>query len=272
MVNNGDWIDLTDALTPEDGARLVRLLTEQEIDARLDGGKLQVPAELEGDAVAVLAGADEDAQAAPEVDRANQLARLTAPVTPDRLPPMLAWEYVLKLHAAAIEATTDLPTQSLTGMDVTAGCNVLVAPADVPRAHEVIAHERAAPEDDGPDWLIKTAKAVVADGLEREQAQTLRRALGMHGLASIAREEHGAWAVRVRPGDDSLAQDVLQRLALGARADAEAAAADAIDAAAVVPDAPEAATRTTGASNTATIITFLALAALCFIAMRACGG
>ncbi|MHC5020712.1 MAG: hypothetical protein ACYTGX_11475 [Planctomycetota bacterium] len=116
------WIDLTDELAPEEAERFVALLAEQEIQARLEAGRLQVPESLEGDASAVLAGADLSLDEAPEVDRARELARLTEPATPDPLSPMQAWDIVNQLHAAAIEATTDMPTSSFTAMDVSAGC------------------------------------------------------------------------------------------------------------------------------------------------------
>lgn len=276
--DDANWIDLTDELPPGEGERLVALLAEQEIEARLEEGRLQVPESLEGDATAVLAGADQPLDAAPEVDRARELARLTEPVTPDPLSPMQAWDIVNRLHAAAIEATTDMPTSTFTAMDVSAGCRVLVAPGDLPRARDVIANaERAATA--APEWLVKKAKAVVADGLTEAQANDLRRALGMHGLASIVKEEHGAFAVRVRPGDDSLAQDVLQRLALGVRADAQAAAdaAEAAAAAAAAPTGPAAglagADEPEGSQSiTANVITLAALAILAWMVMKACNG
>ncbi|MHC5020713.1 MAG: hypothetical protein ACYTGX_11480 [Planctomycetota bacterium] len=163
-----------------------------------------------------------------------------------------------------------MPTSSFTAMDVSAGCRVLVAPADVPRARDVIARgERAASA--APEWLAKKAKAVVADGLNEAQANDLRRALGMHGLASVVKEEHGAFAVRVRPGDDSLAQDVLQRLALGVRGEAQAAAeaAEAVETGSADGlGGDEAAAG--GQSITANLITLAALAILAWIVMRAC--
>ncbi len=277
-----NWINLIDEVSPEEGAQLVRLLTEQEIPARVEGAALQVPEALEGDAGAVLAGADDSQDEAPEVDRARQLARLTAPVTPDPLNPMQAWDIVMRLHAAAIEATTDMP--AFTNMETTGGCSVLVAPGDVPRARELIARKEAPPDDTSPAWLEKKAKAVVADGLTEEQGIALRRALGMHGLAAALKPEHGAFAVRVRPGDDSLAQDVLQRLALGARADAEAAATDAeAETAGQSEDsdgqpAGPAAGLIDGArdgeqaSIVGTVLTLLALGFIAWIVMRACNG
>ena len=202
-------------------ARAEAILAAEEIPHRRKGDRLEVPAELQSDAIAVRAAREPTAEPLP-ADRARELAELTASVTNDPLMPWPAGELALRLHAAGIRATTDMPGQGLGfALEVSASCRVLVHPDDLERARAAAA-ERPGDEGATRDQVRHATASLFQD--DRTLPGALARPLdGMLHAAAIrsywwpvesaeAAEAGRSWEVRVAPADLVEAQACVQRL------------------------------------------------------------